>query len=106
MGSKKITNSKQEVAASILGSFFLCEDFSDFKRVFRRVAEKYGLCKDKFSGFPITRKEFSKNQLDTGVDRCVVCGVEIPEGRQICPSCESFCERVIGVDGAATSLSV
>lgn len=23
------------------------------------------------------------------VDRCVYCGVEIPEGRQVCPGCES-----------------
>ena len=33
-----------------------------------------------------------KNQLKvrvTDVDRCVCCGEIIPEGRQVCPACES-----------------
>lgn len=24
-----------------------------------------------------------------GVDRCVICGEEIPEGRHVCPRCEA-----------------
>jgi hypothetical protein len=27
------------------------------------------------------------------IDRCVCCGSEIPEGRQVCPRCEDICNR-------------
>ena len=27
--------------------------------------------------------------IDTSSNKCVMCGVEIPEGRQVCPSCEN-----------------
>lgn len=28
-------------------------------------------------------------------EQCVVCGVEIPEGRQVCPNCEFSNERKV-----------
>ena len=43
-----------------------------------------------------------------GVERCVCCGAEVPEGRQVCPSCESkwqitnrcvMCGAIVYTDG-------
>lgn len=28
------------------------------------------------------------------VDRCIICGEIIPEGRQVCPSCEAKIDRL------------
>ena len=42
------------------------------------------------------------------IERCVCCGAEIPEGRQVCPSCESkwqitnrcvMCGAIVYTDG-------
>ena len=90
MKTNKISNLTQHVAAKILSSFVFCSSAEDVKRVTEKVMAEYGLCKEPFSGFPCTPKDYRKNQCNNSNEHCVICGAAIPEGRQVCPSC---CER-------------
>lgn len=85
----KIKKSTQQIAADILTSFALCSSADDIKRVSERLMAKYGLCKDSFTGFPCTPKEYRKSQSHNGKEQCVICGKTIPEGQQVCPDCQS-----------------
>lgn len=85
----KINKLTQQVAADILSSFALCASVDDVKRVSDRIMAKYGLCKDPFTGFALTPKEYRENQYKRGEDICVVCGAEVPEGQQICSACQA-----------------
>lgn len=62
MKKNKINNSTQKVAAEILRSFVFCTSAEDVKRVSEKIMVKYGLCKDAFTGFPCTPKEYQKSK--------------------------------------------
>lgn len=60
-------NSKQQIAAAILGSFLNCKDEEDVKRVSERIMARYDLDKDPFTGLPCTTKEYKKSLNKGGV---------------------------------------
>ena len=88
MKKGKINNSTQQVVAKILRSFVFCTNAEDVKRVSEKIMAEYGLCKESFSGFPCTPEEYLESKQRDSAERCVVCGDIIPEGLQICPSCQ------------------
>lgn len=45
-----------------------------------------------------TELQMEKEEKTMG-DRCVCCGAEIPEGRQVCPSCEEAAKNEVSNDG-------
>lgn len=60
----KITKTMQKVAADILMEFMFTRDMDEVIEAYQKAFERYGLCKDPFTGYPCTPDEWSKNQLE------------------------------------------
>lgn len=60
----KITNTMQIVAVDILQEFCIARNMEDVSKIYDKIFEKYNLCKDPFTGFPCTPKEYYASQLE------------------------------------------
>lgn len=61
MKVKQPNKSEQRTAADILNALLCCTNMDEVWEVYTRVYEKYGLCDDPFTGFPVTADECAKN---------------------------------------------
>lgn len=60
----KITKQMQKVAADILIEFLFTRDMDEVIKAYHRVFDRYGLCKDPFTGIPCTPDEYYESQLE------------------------------------------
>jgi hypothetical protein len=69
MKQKKITSTMQKVAVDILEDIEIYmmqhhEIPEEIKRIYDRVFNEYGLCRDPFTGMVCTSEEYAKNSLE------------------------------------------
>ena len=60
----KITKTMQKVAVDILSGFMYTRNMDEVIEVYQEAFERYGLCKDPFTGYPCTPDEWCDNQLE------------------------------------------
>ena len=84
MSKKARLDKRQKTALERLkGALAESNNVSDEKR----QAELDEICDNCFDELRVVALE--KRKLEFSEDRCVCCGTRIPEGRQVCPICES-----------------
>ena len=74
------------------GVSFSTKDVAMMMALLKVARIKRGDKADSFvdlAGYAACAGEIADRGAVNAVNRCVSCGVEIPEGRQVCPSCEA-----------------